>query len=100
MRDRVTVRRSPRYGRFIILGAGLGAVVTFALTNLFPIDAEVGFGPLFGYFLLFGVPIGAALGGLLAVLLDVVSSRRATDLEAERSTVEAPEQELEGDLED
>jgi pimeloyl-ACP methyl ester carboxylesterase len=81
---RVTVRRAPKYPRFIILGAGLGAVVTFVLTNLFPVDPLVGFGPLFGYLLLFGVPAGAALGAIVAILLDAVATRRAREVEAER----------------
>ncbi len=99
-RDSVQVRRSPRYGRFIILGAGLGAVATFIVTNLFPIDPSVGFGALFGYLLLFGVPIGAALGGLAAVIFDVVNSRRAKVMEAERITVDPLPEDVEGDVED
>lgn len=99
-RDSVRVRRSPRYGRFLILGAGVGAVATFIATNLFPIDPSVGFGALFGYLLLFGVPTGAALGGLVAVILDVVNSRRARILEAERFTVDPRPEEVEGDIED
>lgn len=99
-RDSVQVRRSPRYGRFIILGAGVGAIVTFVATNLFPVDPSVGFGPIFGYLLLFGVPIGAALAGLIAVVFDVINSRRARVLEAERTTVDPRPEDVEGDLED
>ncbi len=98
--DRVSVRRAPRYPRFIVLGAGLGAIVTFVLTASFPIDESVGFGPLFGYFLLFGVPAGAALGGIVAVVLDVIATRRAKQFDAERTTVDAEPEELEGELED
>ncbi len=98
--DRVSVRRSPKYPRFIVLGAGVGAVVTYIVTALYPVDPAVGFGALFGYFVLFGVPIGAALGGLLAIVLDVVGTRRARQLTAERTSVEAREVPLDGDLED
>lgn len=87
--DRVSVRRAPRYPRFIILGAGLGAVVTFIVTALFPVDPAVGFGALFGYFALVGVAVGAALGALAAVILDAVATRRAQQLDAER-TIETP----------
>lgn len=99
-RDSVRVRRSPRYGRFLILGAGVGALATFIATNLFPIDPSVGFGALFGYLLLFGVPIGAAIGGLVAVTLDIVNTRRARVIEAERITVDPRPEHVEGDLED
>ena len=96
----VTVRRAPRYPRFIILGAGLGAVITFILTALYPVDPNVGFGALFGYFALFGVSAGAALGGGVAVLLDVLATRRAKKFDAEHTTVDALPEDVEGDLED
>ncbi|WP_165063262.1 hypothetical protein [Marisediminicola senii] len=97
---RVTVRRAPKYPRFIIIGAGLAAIITFILTAIYPVDPEVGFGALFGYFALIAVPIGAAIGGLVAVLLDVVATRRAKQFEAEHTTVDALPEEVDGDLED
>ncbi|MFP7761518.1 hypothetical protein [Marisediminicola sp. LYQ134] len=98
--DRVSVRRAPRYPRFIVLGAGLAAIVTFIVTGLFPTDPLVGFGALFGYFALITVPAGALLGGLVAIILDAVASKRAKELTAERTTVDAEPEEVEGDLED
>ena len=97
--DRVSVRRAPRVGRFLVIGLGLGAIAAFVGTNLYPIDETVGFGALFGYLLLLALPIGAALGALVAVSLDVVATRRAREIDAERTRVDAPEEELEGDLE-
>jgi len=85
----VTVRRIPRYPRFLILGAGLGAVVTFILTASFPSDPKVGFGALFGYFLIFGVPAGAVLGAVFAIVLDAGLNRRARSVMAEHTTVDA-----------
>ena len=84
----VTVRRIPRYSRFLIIGAGLGAVATFILTTSFPSDPKVGFGALFGYFLLFGVPAGAVIGAVVAILLDIGLTRRARTGLAERTTVD------------
>lgn len=84
----VTVRRIPRYSRFLIIGAGLGAVITFILTASFPSDPKVGFGALFGYFLLFGVPAGVVIGAVIAILLDVALNRRARTVMAERTTVD------------
>jgi len=67
--DVVTVRRAPRYGRFITLGALVGAVVALILTFAFsgqPADAELalGFdkGQVFGFLLLLCATIGAAIG--------------------------------------
>jgi hypothetical protein len=84
----VTVRRIPRYSRFLIIGAGLGAVSTFILTASFPSDPKVGFGALFGYFLLFGVPAGAVIGAVVAILLDIGLTRRTRTGMAERTTVD------------
>ena len=94
----VTVRRAPKYPVFLILGAVLGLLATLILTSLYPADPEVGFGALFGYFSLYGVPAGALIGALLAILLDVISVRRARSARAEQTTVDAPP--IEGELED
>jgi hypothetical protein len=84
----VTVRRIPRYSRFLIIGAGVGAIATFILTASFPSDPSIGFGALFGYFLLFGMPAGALIGAIMAILLDTVLTRRARNGMAERTMVD------------
>jgi MFS family permease len=86
--ETVSVRRTPKYGRFIILGAALGAIITFVLTNLFPVDPDVGFFSLFAYFALFGVTIGAAIGAIIAIVFDRVMGRRRKEVAAERTIVE------------
>lgn len=73
----VSIRTVPKYTRFLILGAGLGAAGTFILTASFPSDPAIGFGPLFGYFLIYGVPIGVVIGALAAIALDLIWRRRA-----------------------
>ena len=73
----VRIRRAPKYSAFLIVGGGLGAAITFILTALFPVDPQVGFGALFGYFALYGVTGGVLLGALLALILDRVTARRA-----------------------
>lgn len=75
--EQVTVRRAPKYPAFLIVGGGVGAIVTFILTNLFPADPSVGFAATFGYFALFGIPAGIVVGALIAIILDRVSARRA-----------------------
>jgi hypothetical protein len=84
----VRIRRVPKFGRFLVLGAGLGAVVTFILTASFPSDPNVGFGPLFGYFLIYGVPAGVVLGAVVALALDRFSNRRSASVTAEHTTVD------------
>ena len=94
----VTVRRAPKFGAFIIVGAGLGAIVTYIVTSLYPVDPSVGFVALFAYFALFGISGGAALGAVTAIILDRISSRRTRSVEAEHTTVEPGP--VEGELED
>jgi hypothetical protein len=81
------IRRAPRIGRFLFLGAAVGLIGTLILTGLYPSDPNVGFPALFGYFALYGVPIGLALGAILALVLDRISVRRTRTVTVEREHV-------------
>jgi NhaP-type Na+/H+ or K+/H+ antiporter len=83
----VSIRRAPRIGVFLIFGAMLGALVTLILTSLFEPDPKVGFIATFAYFCLYGIPAGAALGALVALILDRVSPRRARTVTVARDEV-------------
>ncbi len=83
----VRIRRAPKIATFLILGGAVGAIVTLILTMSFPVDPNVGFGPLYAYFLLFGIPAGVLLGALVALVLDRISLRRAREVTAEREAV-------------
>lgn len=91
--EQTTVRRAPKFGAFMIVGGMVGLLATLIVTSLQPADPAVGFGALFAYFSLFGVPIGVALGALLAILLDWISRKRAKTVAVEIETVEAAESE-------
>ena len=84
------IRRAPRLGRFLFLGGAVGLIVTLILTSLYPADPKIGFAALFGYFAVYGVPIGVALGGLLAILLDRISLRRSRTVAVEHEHIDAP----------
>lgn len=86
----VRVRRAPKFGAFLVVGGALGALVTLILTSLYPVDPNVGFGPLYAYFCLFGIPAGVLVGALLALMFDRRSRKRAKVVEAERDEVVAP----------
>jgi NhaP-type Na+/H+ or K+/H+ antiporter len=70
----------------MIVGGGVGAIVTFILTSLFPTDPAVGFGATFAYFALFGVAAGVTIGAVVAIILDRVSVRRARSVSVEVTT--------------
>lgn len=77
------MRRAPRYYRFIILGLLLGAVVTLGVTWMFPEQPDFGRWQVAGLLALFVVPVGAAVGALVALLIDAASRRRARVVEVE-----------------
>ena len=82
--DQAQLRRAPKLAPFVVLGAGLGFVLTLILTSLFPSDPSVGFAALSGYFAIFGVTAGLALGIVWWLILDWRSRRRQRDVRIER----------------
>jgi hypothetical protein len=84
----VSLRRAPKYSVFLVLGALIGAIVTLIVTALFPVDPDIGFAALYGYFVLYGIPIGIVLGALVAFAFDRRSSKHAREMTAEQTTVD------------
>jgi hypothetical protein len=83
----VRIRRAPKLGIFLLVGAVLGALVTLILTSLFPADPAIGFAASFGYFLLFGAPAGAVVGAVVGLIIDRVSAARARTVTVEHEVV-------------
>ncbi|MEB0004481.1 MULTISPECIES: hypothetical protein [unclassified Cryobacterium] len=79
-----TVRRSPRYLNFMIVGAVLGAVTALILTVGFPQTAEFGLLQVFGFLLLVGVVVGLALGALVAIVIDRFTVRSVQTIVVDR----------------
>ncbi len=96
-RDRVTVRRAPRIGAFLVVGGFLGFLATLIVTSLFEADPGVGFAASLAYFSLYGVSAGVLVGAVLAVLADRRSRRRARTIEMEREEVPAEPETAEPD---
>ena len=97
--DQMSIRRAPKFPAFMIVGGGVGAIVTLALTGLFPVDPSVGFGALFGYLSLFGISGGVLLGALLAIVLDRRATKRAKTVSVEIETVGEADAEAEAEVE-
>ncbi|MBB2977093.1 putative membrane protein YccC [Microbacterium endophyticum] len=92
--ETVTVRRSPRYGIFLLLGAGFGILVAMILTFAFNGTDEVSTSgvtysdtQVFGFLALFCGAAGILLGGVVALVLGRVVGRRTLDLRAEHAIV-------------
>lgn len=87
-----TVRRVPRYGVFMVLGAVLGVLVAgiLAMTgNHEESVAGVAYTPgqVFGFLLLYAVPIGVAAGALFAMLLERLQRRHDRVVQVDREIV-------------
>ena len=76
----VRIRRAPRFGAFVVLGAVIGLIVSLILTASFPIDDSVGFAATFGYFAIYGLVAGVLLGSIVALIFDRVYAGRAKTL--------------------
>jgi len=86
--QQVSIRRAPKLGVFLVLGALVGAFVTLILTSLFPADPNVGFAASFAYFCLYGVPAGLVLGALVGLAFDRRSVKRARTITVEHERVD------------
>lgn len=87
-----TVRRVPRYGVFMALGALLGIVVALILTftgSFEESDTGVIYSTsqVLGFTLLLTIPIGVALGGVAAMLLERLTRRHDRVVAVDRETI-------------
>lgn len=89
--EQVVVRRSPRYLRLIVLGAGVGAVGAFFAAVLREPAEGYSQAQVFGFLLIFGVVFGGALGIIVALLLDKVAGRGQRTLVANKLTMQVDE---------
>ncbi len=91
--ETATLRRSPKYSVFLLLGAALGLIVAMILTFSFEGTGESSTGmvysqgQIFGFLLLLCVPIGVALLGLVALILDRTIGRRSRQVAVDRESV-------------
>jgi uncharacterized BrkB/YihY/UPF0761 family membrane protein len=89
----VTVRRSPKYSVFLLVGAALGILVALLLTFAFggatPASENTGLeystGQVFGFLLLICIPVGLAVMGIIALILDRVVGRRTREVRVDHS---------------
>ncbi|MFK0402358.1 potassium transporter Trk [Microbacterium sp. NPDC090225] len=97
-----TVRHVPRYGVFMAIGVVVGVIAAGILTftgsfeESQALDVVYPPGLVFGFLLLWTVPIGLALGGVVALILERTGRRHDRVVRVDRETIieiddEAPE---------
>ena len=83
-KEKVQIRKAPKFLPFLILFAAVGVVVALIL-NTFISDADRTAQPILGYLIAYLAGIGAAFGLLVALFIDFISRKRSKTLEATRS---------------
>ncbi|RIX30181.1 hypothetical protein [Amnibacterium setariae] len=99
-RRTVRVRRSPRIGVFLLLGAALGVLGAIVAVNVTPDSGDISTGQAIGFLSLLLAPLGALLAGVVAIVLDRIAERRARTVEAERIEPPAPVAAQDGAMQD
>jgi len=88
-----TVRHVPRYGVFMGIGVVLGIIAAGILTFTGSFDESQALdvvypaGQVFGFLLLWTVPIGLALGGVVALILERTGRRHDRVVRVGRETI-------------
>lgn len=88
-----TVRHVPRYGVFMGIGVVLGVIAAGILTftgsfeESQALDVVYPPGQVFGFLLLWTVPIGIALGGVVALILEHTGRRHDRVVRVDRETI-------------
>ena len=93
--ETVRVRRAPKISVFLLVGAGLGIltalILTFAFSGTSDESPNTGLvysqGQVFGFLVLICVSAGVVVGGVVALILDRMSSRRARDVVVDHESV-------------
>lgn len=88
-----TVRHVPRYGVLMGIGVVVGIIAAGILTMIGSFDESQALdvvyppGQVFGFLLLWTVPIGIALGGIAGLILERVARRHDRVVRVERETI-------------
>jgi NhaP-type Na+/H+ or K+/H+ antiporter len=88
-----TVRHVPRYGVLMGIGVVVGIIAAGILTWIGSFDESQALdvvyppGQVFGFLLLWTVPIGIALGGIAGLILERVARRHDRVVRVQRETI-------------
>lgn len=83
-RVEVGLQRSVRYGRILVGGAVVGALVAALACLFFPVREDIAYidytmGQIVGLMAVVGAAIGLLLGGVLAILLNLAARKKHGD---------------------
>lgn len=81
----VTIRRSPRYFRFMAVGALCGVLAALFLSYAFAKPSDFTQGQIVGFIAVGCVACGIGAGAVIALIFDRINQRSATTLNAEKA---------------
>lgn len=84
---KVSVRRSPRYWRFLIIGVFVGIIAALILTFAFPANPDFSLTQVFGFLLLVCGVVFGALALFIGLLIDRSMTKRMKIVAADRVDV-------------
>ncbi|GAB3807491.1 hypothetical protein GCM10028798_32130 [Humibacter antri] len=84
----VRVRRTPRYGRFMVLGAAVFAVASFIATYSIPQGEGYDRNTVFGFMLLASIAVGVGLGAIAAIVASAATKHTERTVLADRIDVQ------------
>ncbi|MGA0567500.1 hypothetical protein ACO2Q7_09220 [Rathayibacter sp. KR2-224] len=93
----VRVRRTPRFGRFMVLGGAVFGVAAFIATYSFPQGSGYDRNTVFGFVLLAAVAVGVGLGALAAIIASAATKRTERTVVADRIDIRQPDAAASGD---
>lgn len=88
-----TMRRVPRYGVLMGIGVVVGIIAAAILTGIGSFEESQALdvvyppGQVFGFLLLWTVPIGIALGGIAGLIMERLARRHDRVVRVDRETV-------------
>ncbi|MGK9149078.1 hypothetical protein KXS11_15710 [Plantibacter flavus] len=83
----VSVRRSPRYWRFLVIGVVVGIIAALVLTFAFPANPDFSLTQVFGFLLLVCGVVFGALALWIGLLIDRSMTKRMKVVAADRVDV-------------
>lgn len=84
---KVSVRRSPRYWRFLVIGVFVGIIAALILTFAFPASPDYSLTQVFGFLLLVCGVVFGALALFIGLLIDRSMTKRMKIVAADRVDV-------------
>ncbi|MFM6974829.1 MAG: hypothetical protein ACKOXM_06865 [Agromyces sp.] len=89
--EQVQLRRSPKYGSFMAIGAGSGVLIGVGLAVSQPATGNYDIQQIVGFMALMLGAVGLAVGAMFALVFDRALAKRSQVVDAQRTTVTAPD---------